>query len=621
MTDAPAHTARLGVAVGDADDAPAVLREARPATERPRRGGVGDEPVLPPGLAERHRAELQRRHRLLSDAEASRDTRALALAYVAGDVRAFVDDWCWTYDPRLAPLGMSATIPFVLRPRQRAYLDWLEERERSQTDGIVEKSRDEGFSFLTLAFMLHRWLFVPGWAGAVGSRKQDLVDKLGDPKALLPKVRFMLYRLPLWMRPEGFDEKKHDNFLGLINPATGATITGEAGDNMGRGGRAAFYMIDEWAFVEHAEAVEAATSQTARVRIKGSTPAGIGDRFYVDRHSGRYHVFTFDWRANPDKNWSVEADGGAEAARVFPWYEEQRRRLDAVTLAQEVDIDYAAAASGVVIPGAWVRAAVNFPLSAEGERVAGLDVSEDGRDDTVYAPRTGPVVGPLVELDGTPGQKAEQTEALCLRDVVGRLMYDRLGVGSMITATLKHREHELPFAVEGVANSEAPSLRRFEDRPEVVCRDRFADRAAENWWALRLRFLRTYERKEGLRHHPDADCVSIPDDPALIAQLSQPTYHKDSKDRIRVDKYGPARVPGTKVQPATASPNRAEAVLYAFADVRESATILMPGTTAAGRMPSAAPALTPASAPGAPPAPPGAAPPGTYPVGVPPPPR
>jgi hypothetical protein len=47
----------------------------------------------------------------------------------------------------------------------------------------------------------------------------------------------MFGKLPDWMKPKGFVEKVHDNYMRIINPDNGATITGEAGDNIGRGGR------------------------------------------------------------------------------------------------------------------------------------------------------------------------------------------------------------------------------------------------------------------------------------------------------------------------------------------------------------------------------------------------
>lgn len=157
-----------------------------------------------------------------------------------------------------------------------------------------------------------------------------------------------------------------------------------------------------------------------------------------------------------------------------------------------------------------------------------------------------------------PGAKASNAEDLCRADKVDRIYYDRLGVGSGITATLKRREEELPFEVHGIANSEKPSKRKFDDAPKVPCYERFDNYAAELWWALRLRFKATYERAEGIQDHADEDCISIPNRPSLIAQLSQPTYSKNSKDKIKVDKKGN----GTK------SPDEAESLMYAFATPR-----------------------------------------------------
>ncbi|MDR8268393.1 terminase, partial [Acinetobacter baumannii] len=117
-------------------------------------------------------------------------------------------------------------------------------------------------------FFLHRWLFVEGFAGGVGSRKEELVDKKGDPKTLFHKFRDMFSKMPQWLKPKGFVEKVHDNYMRIINPDNGATITGEAGDNIGRGGRTTMYFLDEWAFVERQEAVDAAISQNTNVHIK-----------------------------------------------------------------------------------------------------------------------------------------------------------------------------------------------------------------------------------------------------------------------------------------------------------------------------------------------------------------
>ena len=73
----------------------------------------------------------------------------------ARDVVAWCNRWAWTYDPR----ELNPTLPFDLFPKQAAFLCWLAGRERLQQDGLVEKSRDMGITWLCCAYALHAWLF------------------------------------------------------------------------------------------------------------------------------------------------------------------------------------------------------------------------------------------------------------------------------------------------------------------------------------------------------------------------------------------------------------------------------------------------------------------------------
>ena len=112
----------------------------------------------------------------------------------------------------------------------------------------------------------------------------------------------------------------------------GTIIKGEAGDNIGRGGRSSIYFKDESAFYERPDKIEAALSQNSDVKIDVSTPNGTGNPFYRKRHGGQIPVFTFHWRQDPRKDQA--------------WYDNQKRILDPVILAQEVDIDYTSSAIG-----------------------------------------------------------------------------------------------------------------------------------------------------------------------------------------------------------------------------------------------------------------------------------
>ena len=513
-------------------------------------------------------AEVRRRAKLNAACLDSKAVRETALAAAKASPIRFANDWLWTYDPRNAGKGLPTKLPFRLRPRQQDLMRWLDRREDTETNGLVEKSREEGMTFTVLAYLLHAWLWREGFAGGIGSRKEDLVDKKDDPKALFPKLCYMLYALPEWMRPEGFSRNEHDNFMRLTNPANGASITGEAGDNIGRGGRTTLYFVDEWAFVEHPRTADASLSDNTNVRIYGSTPNGVGNKFHEDRYSGRFAVFTMHWRDNPAKNYEAAyVDEEGKLQRFHPWYEKKKADEDELTVAQEVDISYTASAANTVIKAKWVQAAVGFELEEGQPNRSGLDVAGGGSDDDVYCNRRGPVVRRLVKLQpGNPAAKAHETEELAIEDGCEALNYDRLGVGEGQTATLKHREEELPFAVHGVANSENPTKACLDDKPEVPADERFVDFAAEVWWGLRLRFKATYERKVEGADRADEDCISIPNDPTLIAQLSQPVYSKNSKEKIRVHKKG-----DPKTSKGAKSPDHAESLLYAYAPVRKGA--------------------------------------------------
>ena len=173
----------------------------------------------------------------------------------------FINDWGMTFDPRNAEIGLPTVIPFLLFPKQEEFVTWVFDRWRGREDGLAEKSRDMGISWLCVAIAVWMWTFYPGVVIGFGSRKEEYVDKLGDPKSLFWKVRQFVKLLPVEFRPAGYDESKHAPHMRILNPETGSAIIGEAGDNIGRGNRTSIYFKDESAFYERAEAIDAALSR------------------------------------------------------------------------------------------------------------------------------------------------------------------------------------------------------------------------------------------------------------------------------------------------------------------------------------------------------------------------
>lgn len=304
----------------------------------------------------------------------------------------FINDWGMTFDPRNIERGMPAVVPFVLFPKQAEFIDWLVAKWRGQDDGLAEKSRDMGVSWLCVAFAVWMWRFHGGAVIGFGSRKEEYVDKLGDPKSLFWKARQFIGLLPVEFRPDGYSEGAHAPHMRIMNPENGSAIVGEAGDNIGRGNRTSIYFKDESAFYERPEGIDAALSQTSNCKIDVSTVNGNGNPFYRKRHSGKIDVFTFHWRDDPRKDDA--------------WYAKQKNALDPVIVAQEIDIDYNASTSDAWIGGDLIESAMRTgPAEIEGKGTwrIGVDAAHYGDDESVIHKRQGRLNLPQVtkrRMDG-----------------------------------------------------------------------------------------------------------------------------------------------------------------------------------------------------------------------------
>lgn len=173
------------------------------------------------------------------------DALAGAKALYGANPVVFINDCVWMYEPRNANKGDPTRIPAVPFPRQAEFIDWIYDRFRQGASGPVEKSRDSGATWIASAFAVWVWLFQPGASVGFGSRKEILVDRKGDMSSIFEKIRMIIRQLPPYLLPAGFNPSDHLNYMRILNPENDSSIIGEAGDNIGRGGRTALYFIDE----------------------------------------------------------------------------------------------------------------------------------------------------------------------------------------------------------------------------------------------------------------------------------------------------------------------------------------------------------------------------------------
>lgn len=460
----------------------------------------------------------------------------------------FINDFGVTYDPRLIERGLSPIVPMILFPKQTDFIAWVLERWRAGESAVAPKSRDMGLSVVCQQLAATLCLFRSNMNIGFGSRKEDLVDKVGDPDTLFYKGRMFLDHLPEEFRG-GFNSanKDHSSHLKIFIPETQSIIKGEAGDNIGRGGRTALYFDDESAFQPRPQLIDAALSATTNCRISVSSVNGRDNPFADKVHSWPEHrVFTFHWRDDPRKDDA--------------WYKKKCEDIDnPIIIAQEIDLNFSASKSGILIPSEWVQAAIDahvkLGFTASGERRGALDVADEGIDLNCWGNRHG-VVMEFIEAWSGKGSDTFATTAYAfkLADDNGiddwDFDSDGLGVGVRGDARVlnekrnKDKQKANPFRGSGaVIEKDKEVFKGEHGRKGRTNEDFFANRKAQEWWRLMERFKMTYRAVvEGLPYDP-AEIVSFDSKkiPAkaltkLTQELSQPTWSQNGSGKILIDK-------------------------------------------------------------------------------------
>lgn len=488
----------------------------------------------------------------------------------------FINDWGMTINPKNIEKGRPSLVPFELYPKQREWVEWVFEHWKAGKPGLTEKTRQMGFSWLTMALSCTLCIFHDEMIIGIGSRKQEYIDIIGDPKSLIQKGREFMRNLP----PEflgGWNIKQHAPHMRIIFPGSRSILAGEAGDNIGRGNTTSLYFVDEAAFLERPQLVESSLSQTTNCRMDISTPNGMGNPFAHKRYGGKIDVFSFHWRDDPTKD--------------DVWYAKQVEELDPVTIAQELDVDYAASVEGVLIPSAWVQSAIDahitLGMNITGARSGALDVADEGKDLNAFAGAKGVLLEMLEEWSGKGEDifgTVERAFSICDDHAYSEFDFDSdgLGVGVRGDARIINERRDgngqRQISVSPFRGSEAVIDPKKEDVRGRKNEDYFANRKAQGGWRLRMRFQNTHravQRVRGVQVDAPAashdEMISIPSGLALrlklMMELSRPTYSLNGAGKIIID----------KAPDGMKSPNLYDAVMIRFAGAKRMPITITPG--------------------------------------------
>jgi phage terminase large subunit len=528
-----------------------------------------------------YHAEFDRRGRLLNRLRQDYDLRGDFMLHYKHNFTDWVKDWCVTFDPRVVP-PLPRVMPFILFPRQVQFGQFLTDCLHQKRHGLGEKARDMGVTWECCAFAVHQWLFWAGTAIGWGSRKEEYVDRLDDPKAIFPKMRQIIEYLPKWQLPRGFDPKRHSSYMRLINPENGSSIVGEAGDNIGRGARTTMYFKDESSHYERPESVEAALGDTTDVQIDISSVNGSANVFYRRRMAGTLWepgkvlpagataVFIFDWRDHPGKTQE--------------WYDMRRAKAEAEGLlhvfAQEVDRDYSGSVEGIIIRPEWIRAALDAHVKladwgnwSSGEHTAGQDIADGGGDRNAYASRHGAVLKRLAQWAGEAGPAARIAVPMCVEDAIKEIHYDCIGVGAgfKTESNTMQAEAAWPKSLRVVkwdasAKPDDPTGHIIPgDDQSPTNEDHYLNYKAQAYFRLRARFWKTYCAVTKGERCDVGEMISLPSTlehvHEAVMELAQPVKKTSVNGKTMVDK----KPDGSR------SPNLSDAISMAFNPVRDAA--------------------------------------------------
>lgn len=475
--------------------------------------------------------------------------------YYRANLADFIHDWGVTSDPREIAVGKMALVPFHLWPKQREAINWMIGCWKRGVPASLVKGRDVGASWCAMALLSSWCIFEKSFAGGIGSATEMKLDRSGDPDTLMWKAREFLKHLPEEFRG-GYDDQKNSHYLRLTFPETGSSITGEAGDNIGRGGRKAAYIIDEAAFLDRPQLVDASLSMNTNFRLDISTPHGVNS-FFDRVHNPALERFDLTWRDDPRKDRA--------------WYEKKKSETDPVVFAQEIDASFYASAEGILIPPQWVQAAVNLfaemNIEPTGLRTSALDVADLGKDRCAWIFRNGNNIEHAVSWTGTGSDihgTAAKAFVLCDMYGVEEMVFDANGVGAGVRAAARVLNEERiargqkPIVVLEYVSSNTPL---FPDRivpgTNRKAKDMFLNRAAQSAWHLRGRFENAYKARNGEPY--DAENLigvnsAIPELSRMIAEFSQPQVKETASGKWQL----------VKTPAGTRSPNFYDSIAMGF---------------------------------------------------------
>lgn len=497
---------------------------------------MGNLPVLPPDRPYYDDAEWERRVNAHYEWRLDETAKYLGRGdewFKRSEELEYFIGFCDTLDPRRRPIKPD---PFMLFDIQRKALEMVQAIVENSGQCMVMKARDLGCTYMMCNYAAYLFCHQPNSRVVFTSRIQDDVDYSQSLRALLPKIRFILSRLPAaW----GVEQKS--KFMEILNPKNGASVQGSVGLNAARGDRALVCFADEASYAQNLESVVASLSEVSNALVFASTTSGVNEYHEMWEkstpwdgtvHEGKMHSLQMHWYDDP--------------RRDLAWYvrkrEEAEQRGMLAAWSREVECNPYAALEGALFDAAHVEAAIG---AAEvlgltpGELRVGLDVGGTIDENALTTVR-GPIVESLATWMGN--NIGTTVDRAVTAAAGGTLVLDAFGVGAGALSHINRLQRDdivLPDLVPFLGGE--PPVGVGEEQLDGSVRA-YANRQAEGYYGLARLFANTYRAiTEHVHYEPD-ELISLPRDAPELAklrgQLSQIQVHRRG-EKLAVIKQPP----------------------------------------------------------------------------------
>jgi hypothetical protein len=255
----------------------------------------------------------------------------------------FLNTYGYVYDIAKQQVGRMTCYPY------QEETIW---KYHKNQNNIVLKSRQMGLSVITAGYVAWRLIF------SIDEKILIVANKGDSAVRLLETIRQFLDHMPAFLLPS----MRLENNTKKIRFSNGSWVKAVASSkDAGRGEALSMLVLDETAFIEHADdiwmAAGLALSATQGKCIMLSTPKGTGNLYHGTWIASKKDENDFvrselHWSMHPQfsKDMEKRVDEFGKEFIWSPWYEQQceKYQYDMVKISQELDLSFEGSAALVV---------------------------------------------------------------------------------------------------------------------------------------------------------------------------------------------------------------------------------------------------------------------------------